>query len=351
MKPVLRQALAGMLFCICLPTVAAAGVGLSTLLEARAAATRGVNLLLTRQRADGSWAGDPAATAQALICLANTPGREADPRVATACARAAEALRTSAAAALSPPTGSPADGSAGVLAAILPALARAGFREHQARLTAGRARLLVLAVPVELADGTRAMGFAPSAGFPADVRLSCAVVDTLLLTDGLAADRDPARYRGLKGYLNERLAALLPRQAVPAGERAGDSARAVPADLQVEVALLARALFCLGASSAERPLAEALARLAAAPPREPLAAFALAEALTFAEAAPTPALAGRLGAWPDRVIEALLGTQMGDGGWPAGRATEPRDLATALALRAIQVAAGRHLAEETATSP
>ena len=93
-------------------------------------------------------------------------------------------------------------------------------------------------------------------------------------------------------------------------------------------------------------MAGVLARFAAAPPREPAAAFALAEALSLARADTGP-LAG----WRERLIEVLLAAQQGDGGWPTASGAGSRDGATALALRAIQVAAGRQLADGAPLPP
>lgn len=327
---------------------AADGVGLSTLLEARAAANRALNLLLARQRADGSWAGDPASTAQVLIGLANAPEREADVRPVSACANAVAYLRQTAAAQIQAPAG---ESSAAVLAGLLPGLARMGRTTHQDLLAAGRARLLGLALPVTLSGGSPGLGFARSAGGPADPRLSSLAVDALLVSEGLAPAWEADRYGALANYLREALASALARASPGNGSAAEPGPAAVPVERQVEVALLVRALLCLGASPAERPLADALVRLAVAPPRQASAAFALAEALSLTDGAAAPALSASLRGWPERLVEGLLGTQMGDGGWPAANATESRDLATAWALRTLQVAAGRGLAETPAPGP
>jgi hypothetical protein len=77
--------------------------------------------------------------------------------------------------------------------------------------------------------------------------------------------------------------------------------------------------------------------LARRPPDGPAPAFFAAEALSLAEVG----LAG----WRERLVEALLGSQQGDGGWAGLTPEEPRDRSTALALRAVQVALGRHLQE------
>lgn len=334
-----------------LTTLAADGVGLSTLLEARSAVTRATNLLLARQRADGSWAGDPAATAQVLIALANAPGRDSDPRPAAACANAAAYLRQAAEAALKPAGDDPRGASADVLATLLPALARAGVAAHQTLLSAGRSRLLSVAVPVDLADGSRALAFAPGPGAAAEVRTTCAAVEALLVTEGLPPEWDAGHYRDLARYLRERLTALRQGAADPLRTRAGDQRQPIPPERQAEAAALARALLCLGAIPTEPPLPEALACLTVAPPRDPIALFALAEAWTLAGTAVPEVLTAPLRAWPDRLIEALLDSQMGDGGWGAPRETHSRDHATAAALRTIQVAAGRHLAETPAVRP
>ncbi len=334
-----------------LTALAAPGVGLSTLLEARAAANRATNLLLVRQRADGSWAGDPAATAQVLIALANAPGRDSDPRPAAACANAAAYLRQAAEAALKPAGDDPRGTSADVLATILPALARAGVTAHQTLLSAGRSRVLGLAVPADLADGTRALAFAPCPGAAAEVRTTCAAVEALLVTEGLPPEWDAGHYRDLARYLRERLTALLQGAADPLRLRAGDQRQRIPLERQAEAAALARALLCLGATPTESPLPETLAGLTLAPPRDPIAIFALAEAWTLAGTAVPETLAAPLRAWPDRLIEALLDSQMGDGGWGAPGETQSRDHATAAALRTIQVAAGRHLPETPAVRP
>lgn len=334
-----------------LTAVAAPGVGLSTLLEARSAASRATNLLLARQRADGSWAGDPAATAQVLIALANAPGRDSDPRPAAACANAVAYLRQAAEAALKPAGDDPRGTSADVLASLLPALARAGVTAHRKLLSAGRSRLLGLAVPVDLADGTRALAFAPGPGAAAEVRTTCAAVEALLVTEGLPPEWDAGHYRDFARYLRERLTALVQEAADPLRTTAANQGQRIPAERQAEAAAVARALLCLGATPMEPPLPATLARLTAAPPRDPLALFALAEAWTLAGGADSEAMAASLHAWPDRLIEALLGSQMGDGGWGAPGETQSRDHATAAALRTIQVAAGPLLAETPAVRP
>ena len=107
----------------------------------------------------------------------------------------------------------------------------------------------------------------------------------------------------------------------------------------------------LGLSPAEPLLAGPLAKLAQAPPQDSGAAFALAEALSFFGSATGTPAAAPLAGWRDRVLEGLLGRQQGDGGWPAATADCPRDRSTALALRAIQVAAGRGLADAEPASP
>ncbi len=323
-----RQILVGLAAILLAAALGAADrVGLSVVLEARVAAQRGQNLLLTHQRADGSWAGDPVATAQVLICLENAPNPAVDPHRSAATTPALDYLRRTVADACATAPAGPLPVAA--LSAALTALARDSVSAHRELLTQGRTRLLESARPLTLPDGTRALAFAVRHDGPPQPWLTCAALDGLLVTAGLEPALTRTEHSALTAYLHEALGAA--------------SAAAPNADAALAVAL-ARALLCLGESPTGPAVAGVLARLAAAPPREPAAAFALAEALSLARSDTGP-LAG----WRERLIEVLLGAQQGDGGWPAGAGS--RDGATALALRALQVAAGRHLADSEPTAP
>jgi hypothetical protein len=294
------------------------GVGLSVVLEARAAAQRGQDLLLTQQRADGSWAGDPVTTAQVLICLENAPDPAGEARRSAVIVPAVAYLRRTVAA-----TPLAAD----ALAAVLMALARDGVTAHRDLLASGRARLLGCARSLDLPEGRRGLAFAASPDGPPDPWVTCAALDGLLVTSGLEPAWTRAEYAAVTAYLRANV------PAVASGPAALAVARV-------------RALLCLGVSPADPDVAGPLASLAQAPPRDPAAAFALAEALSLARADNGP-LAG----WRERVIEALLDAQQGDGGWSAASGAGSRDGATALALRAIQVAAGRQLADAESALP
>jgi hypothetical protein len=148
----------------------------------------------------------------------------------------------------------------------------------------------------------------------------------LLLSEGLDPAWTREGYVGVAAYLREALESTL---------RSAAGAPAVPAPVGT-VEAVARALLSLGVPP-EEPLASVLEGLARRPPDGPAPAFFAAEALSLAEVG----LAG----WRERLVEALLGSQQGDGGWAGLTPEEPRDRATALALRAVQVALGRHLQE------
>ena len=334
-----RQVLVGLVALLATAVLdAAEGVGLSVVLEARVAASRGVNLLLTHQRADGSWAGDAVATAQVLICLENAPDPGGDPRRTAAIAPAVAYLRRAladgcAAVGGGEATSLPVD----ALAAALTALARDGVSSHRALLVQGRACLLGCVRPLDLPDGTRALAFAARRDGPPEPWATCAALDGLLVTADLEPAWTRAEYSALTAPLRERLRALSVPGATPPATPEVASGQAML------TAALVRALLCLGVSPAEPIVAGPLASLAQAPPRDPAAAFALAEALSLARAD-----AGPLAGWRERLLEVLLGAQQGDGGWPAANGAGPRDGAIALALRALQVAAGRQLVEAEA---
>jgi hypothetical protein len=301
-------------------------------LEARMAASRGVNLLLTHQRADGSWAGEAVTTAQVLICLENAPVLAGDTRGTVAVVQAVNYLRRSVADTCPlAATGAPTATALEALAAAVTALARDNLATHRELLSRGRACLLASVRPLDLAKGRPegALALGP-AGFP-EAATTCAALDALLVTEGLDPAWNREGYTALTAYLREALRAL-PRSA-PA---------VAPGALE---ATLVRALLCLGVNPTESLVADALARLAQTPSTDPALAFASAEALSLARSdTATPALAPLAG-WRDRLLEALLGTQQGDGGWPTTAGTGSRDRSTALALRALQVAAGWRLAD------
>jgi hypothetical protein len=335
---------------------AADSVGLSVLLEARMAASRGVNLLLTHQRADGSWAGDPVTTAQVLICLENAPDQAGEARRAAIVAQAVEYLRHTVADACAPAPGAagPPDSllSTEALSAALTALARDSVTAHRDLLSRGRARLLASVRPLDLSGGTVGVSVGPAPGGSAEaVWTTCTALDALLVTEGLDPPWNREGYEALTAYLREAWQGLL-RSAPAAVQAAPPVAAAAPGAPEpvCSATALVRALLCLGVNPAEPLMASPLARWAQAPSQDPAAVFALAEALSLAGSdtgSPAAALAG----WRDRLLEALLGTQQGDGGWPAAAGAGPRDRSTALALRAIQVAAGRRLAESEPASP
>jgi len=315
--------------------------GLSVLLEARAASARGSRLLLTRQRADGSWAGDPLSTAQVLIGFANAPALAGDPQAAAAIDRAAVFLQRGLEEACRGPGEAAGSWPAEGLAAAITALVRRDPAAPPHWLAQGRAALLSRSQPVALADGAQGVAFAPHLGGAPDVSATCAAVDAVLLTDGLAPVWGPQDRAGTTAYLRAALADLLRASADGSASAQPDPSSALPfaSGPAGVAAVLARALLALGASPELQPLSSVLDRLARSPPISPAAAFAAAEALSLAGTTRT--------GWPDRQAEAILGAQQGDGGWAGAFPEDPRDRATALALRALQVALGRYLDEAT----
>jgi hypothetical protein len=313
----------------------AEGVSLSVLLETRAASQRGLSLLLTRQRVDGSWAGDPLTTSQVLICLANAPSLVADARAAEAMAHAETYLKSGVlTACLASASGSEVWPLPG-LAAALTALARRDSVAQRDVLAQGRALILSRVQAVVLADQRQGLAFAPSPGLAPEALATCAAVDALLLSEGLDPTWTSTGYAGVAATLHEALNDLLRASTAPAAGTAPGTTREIPAELAGATSAIARALLALGARPDAPPLATVLDRLARRPPAVPAAAFSAAEALRLAAVA-TPG-------WRERQAEALLGTQQGDGGWAGSGPDEPRDHSTALALRCLQVALGRHL--------
>jgi hypothetical protein len=326
---------------------AADGIGLSLLLETRVAANRGLNLLLTHQRADGSWAGDAITTAQVLICVANAPGRDDEARRAAAVVPAVAYLRGVVAAACDPGTGGGAEPvPTAALAAALTALARDSVSAHRDLLAQGRARLLAAVRPLELPGGAPGLAFGSSADGAPEVWTTCAALDGLLVTEGLEPAWNREGYKAVTAYLQDALRGLPSGSSDVAPLAAGDAPTAA-----VQAVGLVRALLSLGMNSNEPPLAEALRAALAAPPKDPAAIAALAEALSLARPGMDKSALAPLAGWRVRLVELLLGTQQGDGGWAAPVATVPRDRSTAFALRAIQTAAGRDLAEPVSPAP
>ncbi len=311
---------------------AAAGPGLSVVLEARAACGRALNLLLQRQRTDGSWAGDPLITAQVVIALANAPSLARDARAAEVILRGAACLRrvTAETAADTAAQADPCPTEA--LAAAMTALARLDLAGHRETLAHGREVLSARLVKVPLVEGVPGLALASLPGGGADEAATCAAVDALLVTEGLRPVLSREDYAGLAAFLREQLRGLTQADAGAAATPAGVSGEQAGA-----AAALARALLSLGARPDEAPLTGVLDGLARSPPGPPAAAFLAAEALALAEYPDSQ--------WRERYAEALLGTQQADGGWPGPGPDSPREGAAAFAVRCLQVALGRHLAE------
>lgn len=321
---------------------AAAGrVSVSTALEAQGATSRALRFLLKRQHADGSWANQEGATAAVVLALANQP-QAAEPGSVEGALRKGLRFLVLRAEALSIPVTEPESlrGDAlGTAAACALALARGegGGRDE----VLGRLRSRVLA-GLDVAAATAPPG--PAAAGTAAETLALQMRLALIL-DALGATDTPA---WVPGAPYAALVGLLRRGLPPGpGPAAGPEADGPPdgkgpedsAALDLSAALALRGLLYCRVPAADPDVRRLMARFGASPPREPLAVCGLAEALTVllwdAGAGDIPRTM-----LPEPMVQVLLASQQGDGGWSTDVPGVGREQATAAAVRGLQVLVG-----------